>query len=90
MFQIVGHICCDIGGQAIPFDREFHKNTYGSWYRFPVALTGDDRLNRIRALAYLALANGNPVKLKSLWDSPYSCTNLHEIVVLSNVTDPNL
>lgn len=62
------------------------------WFKFNESndILGPDRLKRIRTLAYLALANGNTVKLISQWDGDQSCQNLHQINIISTISIPDL
>lgn len=69
-------------------DQYDNNQTY--FYKFNNNNVEPDRLKNIRAAAYLALANGNTVKLISRWNKKEACQNLHEIIIVSSIVDdPN-
>lgn len=74
-------------GRVLLPDEQDNDQTF--WLRFNVDNLDADRLKRLRTLAYLALANGNTVKLISRWDGEFSCLNLSQITVVSGFGDPN-
>ena len=80
----------DGSGSNIVMLPDEYDNNQTFWYKFNSTNVPADRLKAIRTMAYLALANGNTVKLISRWGGASSCQNLHEIIVVSTQIDPNV